>query len=124
MAYAQGSGTKAQTGAATTKKAPPPPTQKAPAPKTETAMGTVSAVATDSMTVKGKTPTESWTFAIDKNTAVVAKGATHKTLALKADGKSPVLTDYVKMNDAVTVKYHDVGGTKHASEIRVTTPAK
>lgn len=102
---------------------PPAPTQKAAAPKL-TATGTVSAVAPDSMSVKGKT--DSWTFVIDTKTEVTAKGATHKTLALKADGKTPVLTDFVKNGYSVTVTYHDAGGAKHADTIRVTAapPAK
>ena len=87
-------------------------------PKTLNAMGTVSAVAMDSLTVKGKT--ESWTFTIDKDTTVNAKGATHKTLELKKDGKASKLTEFVKVGDAVTVSYHDLGATKHASIIRVT----
>src|SRR5262245_50679137 len=90
--------------------------------KTMNATGTVSAVAPDTLTVKG-TGTESWTFMIDKDTSVTAKGATHKSLALKADGKATVLTDFVKIGDKVTVAYHDMGSMKHASRINVTTAA-
>ena len=69
--------------------------QNKPAPsKTLTASGTVEKGAPDSLTVKGKT--ESWTFTIDKETSVTAKGATHKTLELKAEGKGTKLTDFVK----------------------------
>jgi hypothetical protein len=89
--------------------------------KTMNAQGTVSAVAPDTITVKGKT--ETWTFMIDKDTSVTAKGATHKSLALKADGKATVLTDFVKTGDAVTVAYHDMGSMKHASRINVTAAA-
>jgi hypothetical protein len=85
--------------------------------KTMNAQGTVSAVSPDSLTVKGKTDT--WTFMIDKDTSVTAKGATHKSLALKNDGKATVLTDFVKMGDNVTVAYHDMGSMKHASRINV-----
>jgi hypothetical protein len=106
----------------TTTKTTAPATQKAAEPKLLDAMGSVSAVTTDSLTVKSKT--ETWTFTIDAKTEVIAKGATHKTLAIKADGKSPVLTDFVKVSDLVTVKYHDMGATKHAATIRVTTPTK
>jgi len=70
--------------------------------KTMNAQGTVSAVAPDTITVKG---------------------ATHKSLALKADGKATVLTDFVKTGDAVTVAYHDMGSMKHASRINVTAAA-
>jgi hypothetical protein len=91
-------------------------------PKTLNAMGTVTAVAMDSLTVKSKT--ESWTFTIDKDTTVNAKGATHKTLELKKEGKASKLTEFVKVGDAVTVSYHDMGATKHASLIRVTAAGK
>jgi len=70
------------------------------------------------MTVKGKTDT--WTFTIDKDTTVTAKGATHKSLELKAEGKAQKLTEFVKVGDTVTVGYHDQGAKKHAATIRVT----
>jgi hypothetical protein len=99
------------------------PETKAPAPpKTLTASGAVEKVAPDSLTVKGKT--ESWTFTIDKETSVTAKGATHKTLELKAEGKGTKLTDFVKVGDQVTVSYHDMGGMKHAAVVRVTASVK
>ena len=90
--------------------------------KTITAGGTVSAVTTDSLTVKSKT--ETWTFAVDKTTAVTAKGATHKSLELKAEGKATKLTDFVKVGDSVTVYYHDRGATKHAATIKVNASVK
>ena len=93
----------------------------AQAPKTMTAQGLVSAVTTTSLTVKGSS--ESWTFTIDKDTEVTAKGATTKSLALKADGKSSVLTDFVKVGDRVSVSYHDMGKMKHAASINVTAQA-
>ena len=93
-----------------------------PQGKTLNAMGTVSAVTVDSMTVKGKTDT--WTFTIDKDTTVTAKGATHKTLELKAEGKANKLTEFVKVGDSVTVGYHDMGAKKHAAAIRVTASVK
>jgi len=94
----------------------------ASAPKAQSAQGAVTAVAPDSITVKAKSG--DMTFTIDKTTTVTAKGATHKSLALKADGKSTVLTDFVKVGDQVTVSYHDMGTSKHAATIRVTSPTK
>lgn len=91
-------------------------------PKVITVEGTVSAVAIDSLTVKGKT--DSWTFTIDKTTEVRAKGATTKGLELQAAGKAKKLTEFVKVGDGVTINYHDLGATKHAALIRVTEPAK
>jgi len=96
--------------------------QDAAKAKTINAMGTVSAVTVDSLTVKGKTDT--WTFTIDKDTTVTAKGATHKTLELKAEGKANKLTEFVKVGDSVTVGYHDMGAKKHAATIRVTASVK
>ena len=93
-----------------------------PQAKTINAEGAVSAVTIDSLTVKGKTGT--WTFTIDKQTEVRAKGATHKSLELKAEGRANKLTEFVKVGDTVTVSYHDLGATKHAALIRVTAPAK
>jgi len=108
LAYAQG-GAKGGDKAAST-------------PKAQSAQGAVTAVAPDSITVKAKSG--DMTFSIDKTTTVTAKGATHKSLALKADGKSTVLTDFVKVGDQVTVSYHDMGTSKHAATIRVTSPTK
>ena len=89
--------------------------------KTMNASGTVSAVSPASLTVKSKT--EEWTFTIDKDTVVTAKGATHKSLALKAGGKETMLTDFVKSGDTVSVAYHDMGKMKHAATINVTFSA-
>lgn len=89
--------------------------------KTMNAQGTVSTVTTSSLAVKGTS--ESWTFVIDKDTSVTAKGATTKSLALKADGKSSVLTDFVKVGDRVSVSYHEMGTMKHASNISVIAQA-
>jgi hypothetical protein len=93
------------------------PAEKAPASKSMTAAGNVTAVVADSMTVKGKTA--EWTFMIDKDTTVVAKGATHKSLALKAEGKGQTLPEFVKVGDEVSVTYKEMGTAKHASTIRV-----
>jgi hypothetical protein len=86
------------------------------------AQGAVTAVATDSLTVKGKTDT--WTFAVDKDTIVTVKGATHKNLELKAAGKASKLTEFVKVGDTVIVGYHEKGALKHAATIRVTSSPK
>ena len=93
------------------------------AEKTLSASGSVSAVSPSSLTVKGKTA--EWTFAVDKSTHVSVAGATKKTAAAK-DSKEPLeITQYVKVGDSVTVKYHDMGATKHAADVMVrnSTPA-
>jgi hypothetical protein len=90
---------------------------KADASKTLTATGKVSAVTTDSVTVKGKDG--EWKFSVDKATTVVAKGASHKMAALDKDKKPSVVTEYVSVGDDVSVKYHDMGATKHAATVTV-----
>jgi len=97
------------------------PAEKAPASKAMTVAGDVTAVAPDSLSVKGKTA--EWTFVIDKDTTVLAKGATHKSLALKAEGKASTLTEFVGKGDAVSVTYKEMAGAKHATTIRVTAAA-
>jgi hypothetical protein len=96
---------------------------KSPAPKAMSTMGTVSAVAADSLTVKAKDG--DMTFGVDKATTVVAKGASHKMAAMKADKQPATITDFVKVGDDVSVKYHDMGATKHAATVTVrsATPA-
>jgi type 1 fimbria pilin len=90
--------------------------------KTMTATGKVSAVAADSVTVKGKDA--EWTFGVDKATTVVAKGGSHKMAALNADKKPTVITEFVSVGDDVSVKYHDMGATKHAATVTVRRPEK
>lgn len=88
--------------------------------KTMNARGVVSAVTPSSIAIKDKA--EELKFVVDKDTSVMAKGATHKSLAMKADGKSTMLTDFVKAGDTVTIAYHDMGTMKHAATINVLSP--
>jgi hypothetical protein len=93
------------------------------ASKTMSAMGTVTAVAPDSVTVKTKDGEV--TLAVDSKTAVTGHGASHKSAAMKGENKPTQITDFVKVGDQVAVKYHDMGTTKHAASITVksATPA-
>ena len=97
---------------------PPAAAQKG---KTLSASGTVSAVTDASLTVKGKA-TE-WTFTIDSDTNVVGRGLGTKAKELKKEGKKSAITEYVKVGDTVTVRYNDLGATKHAATVNVTTKA-
>ena len=94
----------------------------APDPKKVlSASGVISAVTDTSVTVKGKTA--EWTFAVDKDTKLVAPGASRKTGELKSEEKPRVVSEFIKVGDTVAVKYHDMGDSKHAADIRVTKPA-
>lgn len=91
------------------------------ASKSATATGKVTAATADSLTVKGKDA--EWTFTVDKGTTVIAKGGSHKMAAIKADKKPAVITEFVNVGDDVSVKYHDMGATKHAATVNVRSAA-
>jgi len=88
--------------------------------KTLTTTGKVAAVAADSLTVTASSG--DMTFTIDSKTKIVGKGIGTKSGALKTDGKSTPATEFVHVGDRVTVKYHDMGATKHAANVHVLTP--
>jgi hypothetical protein len=89
--------------------------------KTMTANGTVESVSADSLTLKAKSG--EMTFAVDTMTKVQARGASHKSAAMKDDKKSTQVTDFVKVGDSVTVRYQAQGDKKHAESISVRTSA-
>jgi Domain of unknown function (DUF5666) len=85
--------------------------------------GTVKSVSATSLSISGSSgggATFDQTFTIDAKTKVVGRGA--GTAAAAKGGKASI-TDLVAMGDKVSVSFHDVGGTLHASEVRVTAKA-
>ena len=82
------------------------------------AMGKVKAVAANSITITDSAAKE-MTFVIDKETTVVASGASHKMDKLKADGKPSVITEFVSVDKNVTVKYVEKDGKQVAREVQV-----
>jgi hypothetical protein len=101
---------------------PPPPPADAQSSRTMTASGTVTSVSSSSLAVKGSAGEDR--FAIDEKTAVVGTGAGTKGREMKEAGTKPQITDFVQTGDTVSVRYREDGGTKHASEVRVTKKAK
>ncbi len=87
--------------------------------KTMTASGTVKSVSGTSLVVTGGG--KDWTFTMDSSTKFVGKG-----LSTKSKGAPMAATDAVHAGDKVTVSYHDMGGTMHAANVRITaaTPKK
>jgi hypothetical protein len=85
--------------------------------KTMTASGTVKSVSGTSLVVSGAG--KDWTFTMDGTTKFVGKG-----LSTKSKGAPMAATDAVHEGDKVTVSYHDMGGTMHAANVRVTASMK
>ena len=86
-------------------------------PKAMTATGVVSAVTGNSLTVKEKTGDV--TFSVDTKTVVMGKGLGTAGKKLMEAGGKPTLSDFLKDGDTVSVTYHDMGGTKTASTVRI-----
>ena len=100
---------------------PGPATAAAAASKTSN--GTVKSVSPTSLSISGTAgggATFDQTFVIDAKTKVVGRGA---GTAAAAKGGKTAITDLVATGDKVTVHFHDMGGTLHAAEVRVTAKA-
>jgi hypothetical protein len=82
------------------------------------ANGTVKSVEQNGFTVTDSNAKD-WTFAVDKDTLVLAKGASHKMDKLKDDGKLPTIGEFVSAKQAVYVKYTEKDGKMVAKEIRI-----
>lgn len=85
---------------------------RAEAQDTKWVKGKVTAVADDSVTVsvRGK----AMKFTVDKDSKLTASGAGTE---MRKEG-GVVITKFVKVGDGVEVKYHDMGATLHAADIR------
>ena len=86
--------------------------------KTSTVQGKVTAVTGSSVTIQHDSDT--MTFVVDNTTKVIGKGVgTKREERAKAKEKFTIL-DAVETDDRVTVKYHEMDGKMHASEVRIT----
>ena len=98
-----------------------PATAAEAAPKSSN--GTVKSVSATSLSISGSSgggATFEQTFTIDSKTKVVGRGAGTKA---QAAGGKVAITDLIAAGDKVSVSFHDMGGTLHASEVRVTAKA-
>jgi hypothetical protein len=85
--------------------------------KTMSASGTVKSVSGNQLVVTGAG--KDWTFTLDSTTKFTGKG-----LTTKSKGQPMAATDAVHEGDKVTVSYHDMGGTMHAANVRITSAMK
>jgi hypothetical protein len=86
---------------------------KPPAPKTMSATGVVKSVSANQLVVTGGGKDS--TFVLDNTTKFTGKG-----LSTKSKGAPIPATEAVHEGDQVTVSYHDMGGTMHATAVRIT----
>lgn len=92
------------------------------AAQTKTARGTVVTASDASLTIKAGA--REMTFAIDKNTIVLARGAGTKTRRAREAGAPGIkLTDVVKTGGAVVVTYREASGAMQATEVRPVSSA-
>ena len=85
--------------------------------KSMTASGTVKSVSGTSLVVTSAG--KDMTFTVDATTKFVGKGLSTKT---REKGKITAM-DAVGNGDMVSVTYHDMGGTMHAANVRITSKA-
>lgn len=83
------------------------------------ANGTVKAVSLSQVTLASQG--KDLTFAITKDTDVLARGASKTT---KAAGGKTTIADFIHNGDDVSISYLEQGGTMTASEIRVRVAKK
>jgi hypothetical protein len=83
------------------------------------ANGTVKAVTASQVTLASDG--KDMTFAINRDTDVLARGATKTT---KAAGGTTTIADFVHNGDDVSITYVDKGGTMTASQVRVRVAKK
>ena len=86
--------------------------------KAQTVSGTVSSMTGNSLVIKAASG--EMTFMVDsKKTTITGTGMGTAGRKLEAEGAKPTLSDLIKEGDTVSVTYHDVEGTNHASTVRV-----
>jgi hypothetical protein len=86
------------------------------------AKGTIASMDGHSLTVK--VGNQDMKFAVDNKTMVEARGGSTKTAQAAASGKSgPHLDELLKTGQSVTVSYHEIAGTPHATMIKAIPKA-
>ncbi len=80
--------------------------------------GKVTAVSGSSIVVSGENG-EELRFEVTGETTVVAEGAAHKADRLSSVGKKTTLSEFVRTNQNVTLKYWEKDGTRYVAKLRV-----
>ncbi len=82
------------------------------------AKGKVTAVSGNTVTLSGEDG-EALSFEVTGETTVVAEGAAHKAARLSSVGKKTTLSEFVRTNQRVTLKYWEKDGTRYVAKLRV-----
>jgi hypothetical protein len=85
---------------------------------TKEASGAVKSVAATSITITDDAKKD-WTFVVNNETTVTAKGASHKMREAEGANKSTAITDFVMEKQSVSIKYEEKDGKNIAKEVRV-----
>jgi len=86
------------------------------------AQGKITAVAANGFTLNSDG--KDWKFVYDSKSRIEGTGMSTKMRELEKLGKTPALTDFIGMNDEVSVDYTEAAGVMHANEVRVIKKAK
>lgn len=86
--------------------------------ETKEASGTVKSVAGNTFVVTDSAGKD-WNFDVDKSTLVLVKGGSHKMDAIKADGKTAQISEFLAAKQDVHVQYWEKEGKNVAKEVRV-----
>ncbi len=86
--------------------------------KPKEATGDVKSVAATSITITDDAKKD-WTFVVNNETTVVAKGASHKMREAEGANKATAITDFVMAKQSVAIKYEEKDGKNIAKEVRV-----
>jgi len=85
--------------------------------ETKKLSGEVKSLTADSIVIT--VDQKDWTFDVDKDTNVVAKGASHTSRKAEGANETTKITDFIKVKEMVAVDYMDKDGKHIAKEIRV-----
>jgi hypothetical protein len=86
--------------------------------KPKEASGDVKSIAATSITITDDAKKD-WTFVVNNETTVIAKGASHKMREAEGANKATAITDFVMEKQSVSIKYEEKDGKNIAKEVRV-----
>lgn len=85
--------------------------------ETKNVTGEVKSLSTDSIVIT--VDQKDWTFIVDKDTYILAKGASHTSRKAEGAKETTMITDFIKEKQTVVVDYMEKDGKFTAKEIRV-----